>query len=93
MEGATVHALATPLITRPDGEKFGKSTGSTLWLDPALTTPFAFYQWFVNADDCGRGHVPARLQLPIRTRRSRRSRPRRGSVRTLVRRSERSPAR
>jgi tyrosyl-tRNA synthetase len=51
VEGATAHALATPLITRPDGEKFGKSTGSTLWLDPALTTPFAFYQWFVNADD------------------------------------------
>jgi tyrosyl-tRNA synthetase len=51
VEGATVHALATPLITRPDGEKFGKSTGSTLWLDPELTTPFAFYQWFVNTDD------------------------------------------
>lgn len=51
VEGASVHALATPLITRPDGEKFGKSTGSTLWLDPALTTPFAFYQWFVNTDD------------------------------------------
>jgi tyrosyl-tRNA synthetase len=51
VEGATVHALATPLITRPDGEKFGKSTGSTLWLDPALTTPFAFYQWFLNTDD------------------------------------------
>jgi tyrosyl-tRNA synthetase len=51
VEGATVHALATPLITRPDGEKFGKSTGSTLWLDPSLTTPFAFYQWFVNTDD------------------------------------------
>jgi tyrosyl-tRNA synthetase len=51
VEGATVHALATPLITRPDGEKFGKSTGSTLWLDPALTSPFAFYQWFVNTDD------------------------------------------
>ena len=51
VEGATVHALATPLITRPDGEKFGKSTGSTLYLDPALTSPFAFYQWFVNTDD------------------------------------------
>jgi tyrosyl-tRNA synthetase len=51
VEGAQAHALATPLITRPDGEKFGKSTGSTLWLDPVLTTPFAFYQWFLNADD------------------------------------------
>ena len=51
VEGATVHALATPLITRPDGEKFGKSTGSTLWLDPDLTSPFAFYQWFLNVDD------------------------------------------
>ncbi len=51
VEGATVHALATPLITRPDGEKFGKSTGSTLWLDPELTSPFAFYQWFLNTDD------------------------------------------
>lgn len=51
VEAAQAHALATPLITRPDGEKFGKSTGSTLWLDPALTTPFAFYQWFLNTDD------------------------------------------
>jgi tyrosyl-tRNA synthetase len=51
VEGGTAHALATPLITRPDGQKFGKSEGATLWLDPALTTPFAFYQWFVNVDD------------------------------------------
>ena len=51
VEAATAHALATPLITRPDGQKFGKSEGETLWLDPSLTTPFAFYQWFLNADD------------------------------------------
>ena len=51
VEGATVHALATPLITRPDGEKFGKSTGSTLYLDPEVTSPFGFYQWFLNVDD------------------------------------------
>jgi len=51
VEGATVHALATPLITRPDGEKFGKSTGSTLYLDPEVTSPFTFYQWFLNVDD------------------------------------------
>jgi tyrosyl-tRNA synthetase len=51
VEATTAHALATPLITRPDGEKFGKSEGSTLWLDPSRTSPFAFYQWFLNADD------------------------------------------
>jgi tyrosyl-tRNA synthetase len=55
VEGVTAHALATPLITRPDGEKFGKSTGSTLWLDPELTSPFAFYQWFLNTDDAVAG--------------------------------------
>jgi tyrosyl-tRNA synthetase len=55
VEGAAAHALATPLITRPDGEKFGKSTGSTLWLDPELTSPFAFYQWFLNVDDAVAG--------------------------------------
>ncbi len=51
VESASVHALATPLITRPDGQKFGKSEGETLWLDPNLTTPFAFYQWFLNVHD------------------------------------------
>jgi len=51
VEGGTAHALATPLITRPDGQKFGKSEGETLWLDPTLTSPFAFYQWFLNVDD------------------------------------------
>ena len=51
VEGGTAHAMATPLITRPDGQKFGKSEGSTLWLDPARTSPFSFYQWFLNADD------------------------------------------
>ncbi|MGQ0607688.1 MAG: tyrosine--tRNA ligase [Chloroflexota bacterium] len=55
VEGAVVHALATPLITRPDGEKFGKSTGATLWLDAELTSPFAFYQWFLNVDDAVAG--------------------------------------
>jgi tyrosyl-tRNA synthetase len=51
VEGGTAHAMATPLITRPDGQKFGKSEGGTLWLDPERTSPFAFYQWFLNADD------------------------------------------
>ena len=49
--GDTVHALATPLITKADGTKHGKTAGGTLWLDPQLTSPYAFYQYFVNADD------------------------------------------
>jgi tyrosyl-tRNA synthetase len=51
VEGAAVHALATPLLTRADGTKYGKSEGETVWLDPALTSPFAFFQYFVNVDD------------------------------------------
>ncbi|MEV6023396.1 tyrosine--tRNA ligase [Streptomyces sp. NPDC052036] len=46
-----VHALATPLITKADGTKFGKTESGTIWLDPELTTPYAFYQFWLNADD------------------------------------------
>ena len=51
VEGASVHALATPLITKADGTKFGKTESGTVWLDPALTSPYAFYQFWLNADD------------------------------------------
>jgi tyrosyl-tRNA synthetase len=51
VEGATVHALATPLITKADGTKFGKTEGGAVWLDPEMTTPYAFYQFWLNADD------------------------------------------
>ncbi|MBY8887521.1 tyrosine--tRNA ligase [Streptomyces sp. PTM05] len=50
-EGASVHALATPLITKADGTKFGKTESGTVWLDPEMTTPYAFYQFWLNADD------------------------------------------
>jgi tyrosyl-tRNA synthetase len=53
--GETVHALATPLITKADGSKYGKTAGGTLWLDPELTSPYAFYQYFVNAEDADVG--------------------------------------
>ncbi|WP_433888629.1 tyrosine--tRNA ligase [Streptomyces sp. CA-111067] len=51
VEGASAHALATPLITKADGTKFGKTEGGAIWLDPEMTTPYAFYQFWLNADD------------------------------------------
>ncbi|MFE0424444.1 tyrosine--tRNA ligase [Streptomyces sp. NPDC058953] len=48
---ARVHALAIPLITKADGTKFGKTESGTVWLDPERTTPYAFYQFCLNADD------------------------------------------
>ncbi|CAB5027288.1 MAG: tyrosine--tRNA ligase [Actinobacteria bacterium] len=51
VEGAHVHALTTPLITKADGTKFGKTESGTIWLDPQLTTPYAFHQFWINADD------------------------------------------
>ena len=50
-EGERVHALATPLVTKADGTKFGKTETGTVWLDPEMTSPYAFYQFWVNADD------------------------------------------
>jgi tyrosyl-tRNA synthetase len=50
-EGASVHALSTPLVTKADGQKFGKSESGTIWLDPSLTSPYAFFQFWLNADD------------------------------------------
>jgi tyrosyl-tRNA synthetase len=50
-EGARVHALATPLLTKADGSKFGKTETGTIWLDPQLTSPYAFHQFFLNTED------------------------------------------
>jgi tyrosyl-tRNA synthetase len=50
--GESVHLIATPLITDSQGRKLGKSTGGGgMWLDPQMTSPYAFYQFFVNAED------------------------------------------
>ncbi|WP_169983086.1 tyrosine--tRNA ligase [Microbispora sp. H10836] len=51
VEGGHVHALTGKLITKADGTKFGKTAGGAIWLDPALTSPYAFYQFWLNADD------------------------------------------
>ncbi|MEJ8656378.1 MULTISPECIES: tyrosine--tRNA ligase [Streptomyces] len=48
---ASAHALATPLMTKADGTKFGKTEGGAVWLDPEMTTPYAFYQFWLNVDD------------------------------------------
>ncbi|HET9873159.1 MAG TPA: tyrosine--tRNA ligase [Propionibacteriaceae bacterium] len=50
-DGARVHALATPLLTKADGTKFGKTESGTVWLDPLMTSPYAFHQFFLNAED------------------------------------------
>ncbi len=47
----TVHALTTPLITKADGTKFGKTEGGAVWLAPDMMTPYAFYQFWLNTDD------------------------------------------
>jgi tyrosyl-tRNA synthetase len=46
-----VHAFVTPLVTKADGTKFGKTEGGALWLDPTMTSPYAFYQFWYNTDD------------------------------------------
>ena len=46
-----VHALATPLRTKADGTKFGKTESGAVWLDPDLTSPYAFFQFWLNAED------------------------------------------
>lgn len=51
MEGGHAHALTTPLMVKADGTKFGKTESGTVWLDPELTSPYAFFQFWLNADD------------------------------------------
>lgn len=49
--GVSVHAIGTPLITNSDGTKFGKSEGNAIWLDAAMCSPYAMYQFWLNTDD------------------------------------------
>ena len=51
VEGKSAHIIATPLITNSDGKKFGKSEGNAIWLDTEFTSPYAFYQFWLNAED------------------------------------------
>ncbi len=58
--GVSVHALATPLITKPDGTKYGKTEGEAVWLSPELMSPYAFYQFWINRTDA---EVPGLLRV------------------------------
>jgi tyrosyl-tRNA synthetase len=49
--GGSAHALATPLITKPDGTKYGKTEGEAVWLSPEMMSPYAFYQFWLNRSD------------------------------------------
>ena len=51
VEGKTAHALTMPLVTTASGSKFGKTEAGAVWLDPARTSPYKFYQYWINADD------------------------------------------
>ena len=51
VEAKSVHALTTPLMVKADGNKFGKTEAGTIWLSPELTSPYAFYQFWLNTDD------------------------------------------
>jgi tyrosyl-tRNA synthetase len=57
VEGAPVHALATPLITKPDGTKYGKTEGGAIWLSAELMSPYEFYQFWLNRADAEAGHL------------------------------------
>ena len=59
-EGGSVHALATPLITKPDGTKYGKTEGGAIWISPDLMSPYAFYQFWLNVGDA---EVPQMLRV------------------------------
>jgi tyrosyl-tRNA synthetase len=51
VEGVQVHALVSPLITTASGAKMGKTEAGAVWLDPGVTSPFAFYQYWINVED------------------------------------------
>jgi tyrosyl-tRNA synthetase len=60
VEGVSVHALATPLISKPDGTKYGKTEGGAIWISADLMSPYAFYQFWLNVSD---GEVPGLLRV------------------------------
>jgi tyrosyl-tRNA synthetase len=64
--GHQVHAFAIPLLTKPDGTKYGKTASGAIWLDPELTTPYAFYQHWFNVEDSEVGKLLRTLSFRSR---------------------------
>jgi tyrosyl-tRNA synthetase len=60
VEGGSAHAFTIPLITKPDGTKYGKTEGGAIWLSADLMSPYAFYQFWLNVEDAG---VPNLLRV------------------------------
>ena len=60
VEGGSAHCLTIPLLMKSDGTKFGKTAGGSVWLDPEMTSPYAFYQFWLNSDDAD---VPRYLKV------------------------------
>jgi tyrosyl-tRNA synthetase len=60
VEGGVAHCMTIPLMTKSDGSKFGKTAGGSVWLDPEMTSPYAFYQFWLNSDDAD---VPKYLKV------------------------------
>jgi tyrosyl-tRNA synthetase len=81
VEGASVHALAIPLITKADGTKYGKTEGGAIWLSADLMSPYAFYQFWLNVADA---EVPGLLRVYSFKSRE--------EIEALIRQSEERPA-
>ncbi len=81
VEGGEAHALVAPLVTSAAGKKFGKTEAGAVWLDPALTSPYQFYQFWMNVDD-----RDAEKYLKLFTERSR------DDIKQLVAQQEQNPA-
>lgn len=60
------YAITTPLLTKSDGSKFGKSTEGNIWIDPKLTSPYKFYQFLINIDDKDLGQITRYFSLKSR---------------------------
>jgi tyrosyl-tRNA synthetase len=63
VRGRAVHALCWPLLTAADGSKLGKTTGARIWLDPGLTSPYAFFQHWMQTDDADLGRMLRQMTL------------------------------